>query len=247
MKSWSAKLRLILAIVAVGGIALFVGVEYTGLQQLQAVTLDNQPLTNWGTLELNPGKPMLRQSVARVAQQLLRDTGTVKVDINYELPASMHITTNDIEPVCYVVDKLSGRIVGLDEQARAIPLRAEEQAWELPMLTGVKTRGLLQTCSDARVGLIVPHLAQLADDNADLYRLIDEVDFSNDSLLTVTMSGLSYKLTATADSFYREITDFVNFVEDFHPRVDSVAQFDLRYDDLIISIARSEDTCQTKE
>jgi hypothetical protein len=247
MKSWSARLRLALLIVAVCGIVLFVCVEYGGMQQLQAVTLDEQPLTDWGRLALNPGKPMLRQPVARVAEQLLCDTATVKVDISYELPASMHITTNRIAPTCYVVDKLSGRILGLDDQARAIPLRAVDQTWELPVLTGVKTRGWFETCADARVSLVVPHLIRLADDNADLYRLIDEVDFSSDSLLTVTMSGLPYQLSVTADAFYRQVTDFVKFAEDFHPRVDSVARFDLRFDEMIIGVARSDDSCLTKE
>jgi hypothetical protein len=247
MISRTAKLRVTLLVVAVCGIALIVCVEFAGLQQLQAVTLDNQPLTDWGRLELSPGKPMLRQEVARVAERLLCDTGTVKVDIAYELPASMHITTNGITPICYVADKLSGQIRGLDDQARTIPLRSNELTWELPVLTGVKTLGLFQSCADARVRLIVSDLARLADDDADLYRLIDEVDFSSDSLLTVTMSGLPYQLNVSADAFYREITGFVQFAEEFHPAVDSVARFDLRFDDMIISVARSDDSCLTKE
>jgi hypothetical protein len=39
----------------------------------------------------------------------------------------------------------------------------------------------------------------------------------------------------------------VKFAEDFHPRVDSVARFDLRFDEMIIGVARSDDSCLTKE
>lgn len=232
---FTLKTRLILAAVALIGLGSIIVLEFTDWHQLEAVTLNDEAVEDWETtLGLKPGESVLKQPLAEVAERLLEDTGTVKVDIDYSLPGTLKITTNRFTPACIVVDKTTGRQLGLNEQGRVVPLAPSFDDWEHPVLTGVKANRLFEHCSDDRVALIMPELRRLAEDNIGLYRLIDEIDFSESDLVTVTISGLSYNLTANADRFHHQITGFIQFVEKYQPDIEGAENFDLRFANMIV-------------
>jgi len=232
---FSLKTRLILTAVALVGVGSIIALEFTDWHQLEAVTLNDQPVEDWEkSLGLKPGESVLKQPLAEVAARLLKDTGTVKVDIDYSLPGTLKITTNRFTPVCLVVDAVSGRQFGLNQQARVVPLAPGYDDWEHPVLTGAEANKLFAHCSDDRVSLLIPQLGRLAEDNIGLYRLIDEIDFSKEGQVTVTVSGLPYRLTANADRFHEQITGFVQFVEKYQPDITGAENFDLRFANMIV-------------
>ncbi len=232
---FSLRTRLILAAVALVGLGSIVVFEFTDWHQLEAVTLNDKPVEDFGTRRgLKPGESVLKQPLAEVATRLLKDTGTVKVDIDYSMPGTLKITTNRFRPVCMVVDRVSGRQLGLNKQARVVPLPPSFDDWEHPVLTGVRANRLFEHCNDDRVSLIIPQLRRLAEDNIGLYRLIDEIDFSEQGLVTVTASGLPYRLTANADRFHEQMSGFIQFVEKYQPDIAGADNFDLRFANMIV-------------
>ncbi len=130
--------------------------------------------------------------------------------------------------------------IGLDEQARLIPLRDDESDWEHPVLTSLEAGKLFEHCRDARVSVIVSELEQLRRDNVDLYRLIEEIDFGAEAYLYVTVSGLQYRLKLRAESFVDDLGRFVEFVGSFNPVLDSVTMVDLRFDQMIVCTERKK-------
>lgn len=232
---FSLRTRLILAAVALVGLSSIIVLEFTDWHKLEAVTLNDEPVADGGAkLGLKPGESVLKQPLARVAEHLLKDTGTIKVDIDYSLPGTLRITTNRFTPVCLVVDEVTGRQFGLNKQARVVPLAPSFDDWEHPVLTGVEANRLFERCGDDRVTMIIPELAHLAEDNLGLYRLIDEINFSKPGQVTVTVSGLPYRLTANADRFHEQMSGFIQFVEKYQPDITGADNFDLRFANMIV-------------
>jgi hypothetical protein len=232
---FSLRTRLILVAAALIGLGSIAVLEFTDWHQLEAVTLNDEPVEDWETrLGLKPGESVLKQPLAEVAARLLKDIGTVKVDIDYSMPNTIKITTNRFTPVCTVIDEVSGRQFGLNKQARVVPLAPSFDDWEHPVLTGVKANRLFEHCSDDRVSRIIPQLKRLAEDKIGLYRLIDEIDFSKQGLVTVTASGLPYRLTVNADRFHEQMSGFIQFVEKYQPDRTGADNFDLRFANMIV-------------
>jgi len=230
-----------MAVIIAAGAAFIYAVEFSDWHQLDAVTLDGEPVPDFESrLGLSSGQPTTRQPLALAARRLLRDEATVKVDVHYALPNRLEFETNRFTPVCLALDRVSGRMLGLNRVGRIVPLRSDYDDWEHPVVTGVAMRGIFEFCDDSRVEQLVPQLERLGDDNLELYRLIEELDLSAPTHIAVTVSGLPYRLKTGAETFFEQITGFVRFLEDYKPPVDSAVQFDLRFADMIIQENESE-------
>ncbi|MBD3257867.1 hypothetical protein GF377_05490 [candidate division GN15 bacterium] len=231
----SAKTRWILLAVTLIGIAVMGVMEFSSWHQLEAVTLDGEPVENWDeALGLQRGRSILEQPVEHVAAEMLQDTAVVRVDVSYALPDRIDITTNRFTPVCYALDAESGRMYGLNHQGRFVPLKGERQDWEHPILTGITASGLYELARDSRVSLVIPQLRDLADDNVDLYRLIDEIDLHSENYTLVTLSGLTYRLKMHAADLHQQISTFIRSVERYPMEIDEARLIDLRFDNLIV-------------
>ena len=77
-------------------------------------------------------------------------------------------------------------------------------------------------------------MRRLEGGHLDLYRLITEVDFANPGYLTVTISGIPYKLKVSVDAFADQLDEFINFIEKFAPDLTETRFVDLRFNDMII-------------
>jgi len=232
---FSARTRFLLALAILIGGAFIYAIEFTDWHQLQAVTLDGEPVENFGTrLGLDDNRPITHQPLDRAAVKLLKRDSVARVDFDYVLPNELRIETNKFKPLCMVVDRQSGRILGLNPLGRVVPLRDDYGDWEHPVITGVAVGGIFEPCRDSRVQRLMPQLQRLQDDSEELFRLIEELDFSDSTYVKVVVSGLPYTLKVTAESFCEQMTGFVRFLERYEPVLDSARQFDLRYADMII-------------
>jgi hypothetical protein len=228
----------ILAVTA-AGLGLMVLVELTDWDRLEAVTLNERQVSDWESrFSLDPEGSLFEQPLSDLATGLLEDTAIARVDFEYSLPGTLRIKTNRFTLSCFILDRATGRLHGLNRQGRLIPLAASQNDWEHPVLTGVRAGRLFKLCDDIRVGLIVEQLERLADDNPDLYRLIEEIDFSSEAYVMVSISGLPYRLKANADVFYDQLTGFIRFVEKYQSCVDDASEYDLRFDNMIIKSSR---------
>lgn len=235
MKPFSKRTVLILITVVVMSAALLVGVNYTDACRLQQVTLNDTPLENWQSkLVLDANRSVLRQPADSLAQLMMKASDVFKVDISYELPDRIEIRTNNFEPVCFVVDAGSGRLLGLTKDARVVSLKNAEYNFEHPVLTSVSAGPLFGFCKDIRVSVIVEHLEMIREDNIVLYRLIDEIDFGFESFVQVTLTGLPYRLKVRAENFRDQMQGFVEFVSRFAPDLNGVGMVDMRFDNMII-------------
>jgi len=241
VKPLAGKTRLILSAMVVGGAALVGVLEFSQWQRLDAVTLDGRPVFNpQETLGLDPNTSVLKQPLNLAARYLLADDQTVRVDFDIILPASLNIRTNRFVPVCLVLDRLSGNLLGLNAQGRAVPLADDFDDWQQPLITGVTTNRVLQTCNDPRVAEVVAQLGQLADENKELYRLIDEIDLGDKDCAVVTCSGLPYRLRVSAKGLFEEVTGFFRFVETYQTNIDSAGMVDLRFTGMIVQEANED-------
>lgn len=229
------NVRWLLLGIGLAGLALMLVLRFTTWHTLEAVTLDGKPVENWDKkLKLQPGKSVLDQPLETAAQQLMKDTGTVRVEVAYSLPNELRFTRNRFSPACYVLDSRSGRLFGLNSEARFIPITDDNHGWEHPVITGIRVSGIYHRATDERVTQIVPQLALLAEDNIDLYRLIDEIDMSEQEFVMVTLSGLPYRIKANAAELHRQISGYIQAVEKYPIETESAKVIDLRFDDLIV-------------
>jgi len=237
MTSVAKEIRILVAVLGLGLAGLVLLVKFTDVCQLQAVTLNGQPVSQWDrTLGLNPGKNLFRQPLDSVANAMLAQSGIVHVDIKYQLPNGLSISTNNLDPICYVLDEFSGIMYGVDLSGRAVALEPSSIDWERPILTGVRIRRLHEFCLDSRVIVLVPQILRLQQEYPDLFRLIEEINLSNPEYVRVSISGLRYTLKLPSDKFAERFTDFRKFMGRFKPATAGVSSFDLTYDDMIIRV-----------
>ncbi len=237
MNSVAKEIRILVAVIGLGLAGLVLLVKFTDVCQLQAVTLNGEPLSQWDReLGLNRSKNLFRQPLDSVASAMLAQSGIIHVDIKYQLPNGLSISTNDLEPICYVLDEFSGIMYGADQTGRAVALDPATIDWERPIITGVRIRGLHQFCSDSRVAVLVPQILRLEQEYPELFHLIEEVNLSNPEYVRVAISGLRYTLKLPSDKFAERFADFRKFMSRFKPATAGVSSFDLTYDDMIIRV-----------
>lgn len=236
MRGFSRKTRILLAVGLLAGLTLVALIEFTSVCTLEAVTIDSRPVENiTGELGLKPDKPLARQPVERLAARLLEKKGVFRVDVDFNLPHALALTTNAFTPVCFVLDKSSGRMYGLNHQARVIELSRSVPDWERPVITGCDTRGLYRFMDDIRTVVVVEQLEQLEKTNRPLYRLIEQIDLSHAREARVSIAGLPYTVRLRAEMLAHDLDRFVGFITHYAPSLDSVRTVDLRFDNLIIT------------
>ncbi len=219
----------------VAGVTLVTVVNFTDACHLQGATLDGQMVPEWASrFDLFEGKPIISQPIDSLAQALLDREGIFKVDISYQLPHELEIRTNNFEPVCFVIGQSTGKLFGLNREGRLIRLTGADHDWERPVLTGVETGDLFSTCPDARVGVAIGKLEELRRDRLDLYRLINEVDFSNPGFLSLTISGLPFHLKLRAQKLANDMERFIDFVMFYEADLEGARCLEMRYDDMVI-------------
>lgn len=237
----SKNIKLAAAASLVCGLVLIIAVNFTGAFRLQAVTVNGEPLENWR--ERYPvlvDAPVTAQPVDSLARLLLSKDEIHKVDIDYRLPGGLDIRTNEYAPVCYVVGEETGKLFGFNRNGRLISLERVEIDWERPVFTGLDTKKLHSFCDDPRVRIAITQLERLRESHADLYRLLEEIDFSEPYELTATVAGLPFVLLVRAESLVTDFSRFVDFVEKYETDLTDVYRLDLRYDNMIICARREK-------
>ena len=210
-------------------------VNFTNVCRLEAVTLNGEPINDWsGRFDMLHEKSLFRQPLDSLAHVVLTDEGTFKVDISCSWPHTLNIRTNAFSPTCFLLDKMSGRLYGLEENGRIVPLKNAVTDWERPVLTGVKSGRWFGYCRDGRVKVVVDQLERLRNNNLNLFRLIDEIDFKTTDYVQVSVSGLPYRLKARPERLAKDLDRFIEFVTKFDPDLSGVRYLDLRFDNMII-------------
>lgn len=229
------KLFLSSIILIAFGIVLLV--QYTDICNLQAVILNGQEVKSWDqNLGLRSDVPVIKQPIDSLASALLMQQGITHVDIQYRLPSMLMISTNNLDPVCYMIDRATGTYYGIDESGRVVPVDITQSAWDLPIFTGTRVRRLHDYTDDYRVNLVLSQILTLRQTNPSLYRFIEEVDFSHPNYVGLGLQGRPFRLRLPADRFLQRLDEFTTFVDRYHPPLDSTSSFDLSYDDVIIRV-----------
>ena len=237
MTFMNLKIKIMMLAVIFFGLAVLFVVDLVNVCPLEAVTLDNKPVTSFDEkFCLEKDRSLFHQPLDSLARELLKRNDVVRVEVDYDLPRGLNIVTNDLEPVCFVVDRDSGRLYGLDNQARVIETGKFVRDWELPVLTNVRVEKLYRACPDYRVNLLVAQLERLRGEHLDLFRLISEVDLENSRYAIVSLAGLPYRLKLKADDFFRQFNAFFKFVENYEADFNGIKMVDLRFEDMIITV-----------
>ncbi len=234
--SLDARRKALFVAIAAAVVAIIAVINFTETMYLQAVTLDGEPIENWSEqFPLQSEKALLRQPLDSLTKLLLARDGIVKVNLNYDFPDRIDIHTNLFEPVCFVVDASSGRIKGVNELGRIVPLREDESSWDCPILTSVTANNLYGFCGDSRVEVLVAELLKLKNANNDLFRLISEIDLDSNEYIVASIDGFDYRLKLNADEFFSQMKRFVEFIGQFDTDLSTVRSLDLTNYNMIVS------------
>ena len=218
------------------GAAFSAYVKYADACRLHEVSVNSCSVKNWSDrYGLREGESIIDQPLDSLAEALLDRKDIYRVDLSYSLPDNLQIRVNNMSPVGFVLDRISGKLYGLDRQARLVELNQSETEWERPVFTSVKTGRLFSRCADVRIKVVLDQLEQLYEKNIDLYRLVDEVDFGNRTFLKVSLAGLNYRLKLRSENFLTDMERFVEFLTGFEPDLEQVKMLDLCFDDMIIA------------
>jgi hypothetical protein len=235
MISVPKKIKLMIAGIFILGVSFFIVINYTDACHLENVVINGKSIEDWSQrLGLKEDQALVKCPVDSVAQVMLAKEKIFKVDVAYHLPNELEIVTNNFKPVCFVIGQESGKMFGLDEDGRLIGLENAEIDWEQPIFTGVHTGDLFTYCDDYRVPVAIKQLEMIREKHIDVFRLIDEIDYSNSGYLVATLSGLDVKLWVRADMLMEDLDRMVDFIHKYDTDISNLDHLDLRYDDMII-------------
>lgn len=225
---------LLIALVVIGSVLTW-SARYTDAFRLEEVYIDGQAVADWEVRQsMLDTTAVFSQPLDSLAKAILSRAGTYKVDVKIALPHRIDISTNDFQSICFLLDRPTGIMVGLDRQARVVPLQKQSNQWEKPVITGVEADRKFHRSDDPVVTEVVSQLITIYEENLDLYRMIDEIDLSQGNYAQLYLSGLSFKLKARVGFLYHDLRRFVEFVTRYNPVLDDVKVIDLRFSDLII-------------
>ncbi|MBK7143147.1 MAG: hypothetical protein IPH75_13820 [bacterium] len=231
---FSKEIRVLLGMIIVCGASAVALVQYTDICRLNAVTINGEKVRRVEDLGLLATKPIVFQPVDSLADALMTRRGITKVDIDYKLPNSIRITTNELEPVCYLLDSKTGIIYGVEESGRVVPCELQGIDWNAPLFTGVAVKRLHEYPPDGRVMQILNQMRRLKETEPRLYREIEEIDLSRTEYATLVLANKPYRLKLQSEEFAEKYIGFDQFMMTFRPETDSVTSFDLTYTDMII-------------
>lgn len=235
MKNFFTRNRILLIVATAVTVALAVVVNVTEVCRLKAVTLDGRPLPDWhGKHGLSSSRLVTDQPIDLVATELLGYNDVVKVDVDYRLPGTIRIRTNDYSPAAFLVDRTIGEVWGLDQSGRIVPLDKSQTNWELPFFTGLVAGRAYGGCEDLRVSVALRQLARLAETDAEAYAVIGEINFASTEYLLVRLEGLASPVKVSPDGLARQVAAVVNFVRLFHPDLSDARTLDPRFGNLVV-------------
>ena len=215
--------------------ALIVTLHVTDLCRLEAVTLNGEAVRDFqADYGFTAGALVVNQPFGEIADRLLTEDEIRKIDISVDLPGAVAITTNQFEPEALVLSERTGKLYGLEAFGRVVPLSEHGTDWERPLLVNCRVAELYERCDDVRVPMILDQLADLRDENPDLYHIIAEIDLKAADHVVVTIAGLRYTLWATGSRLAAQLTDFVQFIHLYAPEMTGVKRVDLRFRDMIV-------------
>ena len=229
------KVKISLVAFIVFGVTLLSLFHFTKYFTLEMVSVNAAELEDWSDkLSLPKDKPLIRQPLDSLATALIAKNNIYKIDIDYALPNMIEIKTNNYKPVCFVLDRITQKIYGLNHDARVVLLNNSDYTWDNPVLTSLSISKPFGFCRDYRVKTVVESLYKLKNQNRDLYGLIDEIDFGNSDFLKISIDGLPYRLKVRYEYLLEDIDKFIHFVSRFDPDLKDVTLLDLRYDEMIV-------------
>jgi hypothetical protein len=117
-----------------------------------------------------------------------------------------------------------------------VPLVTPVENWERPVLTGLTAGKMFERCTDARVEVVVQQLRSTRDDHRDLYRLIEEIDFTDRFGLSVTVGGMPYRLKLRAETLPEDLDRFVQFISHYGVDLNEARVLDLRFNKMVVCV-----------
>lgn len=209
-------------------IVLAVTVNFTDASRLRIVTIDGERVDRWdGPLKNLDSGSVVAQPLDELAVSLLAERGIYRVDARVAGWNSISVLTNNFQPVCFQLDKSSGKLRALDRQARETPLPAGEIDWQRPIITGASFGKLYLRSRNPAVMLVVEQLANLEEDNVDLFRMVEEIRLGKGHAVMASLSGLSFQLKLRTEFLADDLARFIRFYTDFDSDLTGVRLVDL--------------------
>lgn len=225
-----------MALAVLGALTAISIFKYTGICTLQAITVNGALVEKWDkNNSLEKDKSILGQPLESFEESSFADEKTLKLDYRYSWPHTLIVRVNSISPECLLLDKNSSTLFGLDKSGRVLPLQNELVDWERPVITGVGGARLYQALADVRVRKVLKALDQVRRDRVNFYRLIEEIDFSSQEDVEVSVAGQGHRIRLRAEYFYEDINRYLDFVARFRPQLEGIKVIDLRQDGQIVT------------
>ncbi|MBI5265891.1 MAG: hypothetical protein HY851_01545 [candidate division Zixibacteria bacterium] len=245
----SRRGRILLLVVVTICAGFIVLVRFTSVARLEAVTLNGVAVSNpWTDLGFKPGLDIVQQPLEELTDSLIAVDTIFKVSALRQWPHEVKISINEFETCAWLVDSLAGDFYGVDPLGRILPAARTAATADLPVLTGITTRGMYRLAADPRLSIVLPRIVKVRAGNPLIFPLLSEIDFSNTDYLTLSFSGMPYRVRVSADLFEEHFNNFVRFTSGFDANLATSILLDMRYPSMIVSTdTLTPDTTQTEE
>lgn len=207
---------------------LAVTVNFTDASRLRIVTIDGATVDQWdGPFKSLDSGSVVVQPLAELAGSILEKPGIHRVDAEVSGWNGIKILTNNFQPVCFQLDRGSGKLRALDRQARETPLPSGEINWQRPIITGASFGKLYARSRNPAVTLVVEQLRNLEEENVDLFRMVEEIELGYGRTVLLSLSGLSFQLKLRTEFLADDLARFIRFFSDFDTDLTDVRLVDL--------------------
>ncbi len=143
----SKKTKLLIYTAAIAMVIAVGVISFTNVSAIEAVNLGGTAISGWSEkFTLKENASVLKQPYNKMTQEILKADSALKVEVSYSWPHTLNLELNSITPVCLVLNKDNGRILGLDKNCRVVPLTEKTVDWERPVFTNVKNVKLYRVC-----------------------------------------------------------------------------------------------------
>ncbi len=178
---------------------------------------------------LQSGGNIFRFDKSRLAHEMLDQDKVGNIKLSISLPNSIKGEVNRFEPMVLI---LTDKMYGLDRHCRLIPYDSAWKKIDVPILTGLRVKGLFQTPDDYRVADVMTGLIEINDEMPDLYRQIAEIDFSDDVYVSIYLTTGTDRYLAVSRDFTAQLIK-LDVVSRTVARSDDGC-YNLQYDGVVI-------------
>lgn len=199
----------------------------------------NKILTHQQVLHLcgvKPGEKYLKIKAKKIAQRLMRSPFVKSATAVYSLPATLHITIIERQPIAFVWAK---KLILVDEEGRLLPFpKIKDFTWDLPLIYGIHKLGgqIGEKSHSEKLIKAIEVLKYVKFLQSPLWSLIAGIDLKSPEMLEISLIRGGAKVRCNFQNYQDELYVLSMYVQNYlnWDQLADIEYIDLRFNDRLI-------------